>query len=47
MNQAQSTRSGSGLLKQVYPEGGKIAQMNQQMPMMQVLRAKRDALKKF
>ncbi len=43
MNNYQNTTSGAGLLKQV-PKG-KIASMHDQMPMMQVLRQKRDALK--
>ncbi len=45
MNDYANTKNSAGLLKQVAPKG-KIAQMNQNMPMMQALRAKRDELKK-
>ncbi len=45
MNNYQGTQSGAGLLKNVPVQKGKIAEMNSNMPMMQVLRAKRDALK--
>ena len=50
MNNYSSTLNSPGLLKSVYPKkkkgsGGIISQMNDQMPMMQALRAKRDALR--
>lgn len=43
MNDVSNTQNSSGLLKNAYP--GKIAEMNRDLPMMQVLRQKRDAIK--
>ncbi len=45
MNNPANIKNSGGLLKNAYPGKGPIAQMNDQMPMMAVLRKKRDALK--
>lgn len=45
MNNYSSTLNSPGLLKSVYKGKGPVAQMNQNMPMMEVLRKKRDELK--
>ncbi len=44
MNNYQNTQSGAGLLKNVAPKG-KIAEMNQNLPMMQAVRMKVNALR--
>ncbi len=43
MNQPQTAQSGQGMLKTAYT--GKIAGMNQDMPMMAALRSKVNSLK--
>lgn len=48
MNDYSSTINSPGLLKKVYRSGkpkGPVAQMSENMPMMEVLRKKRDSLK--
>ena len=46
MNDPANVNNSAGLLKKSYTkQKGPVAQMNEQMPMMQVLRMKRDAIK--
>ncbi len=45
MNDYSSTQNNQGLLKNAYVGKGPVAQMSQDMPMMKVLRMKRDMLK--
>jgi len=45
MNAVQTMASGAGMLKNAYPGKGPVAQMSQNMPMLQALRKKRDSLK--
>lgn len=46
MNNYADTQSSAGILKNAYPSGGPVSQMNQNSPMMAAIRKKRDALKR-
>jgi len=45
VNNPSNVQNSSGLLKNAYSGKGPIAQMSENMPIMAVLRMKRDALK--
>lgn len=42
MNMYQNTTSGAGLLKNVYPQGGPVSQMNNQHPQLMAIRKRRN-----
>ncbi len=45
MNDASNIANSGGLLKKNYAGKGPVAQMNDSLPMLKILRMKRDALK--
>lgn len=45
MNMPLDIKSGAGLLKNVYPQGGPVSQMNNAHPMIHAIRKKRDLIK--
>ena len=47
MNNFANIKNSGGLLKKNYAGKGPVAQMNDSLPMLKILRMKRDAVKKI